>query len=103
LLAIRQRSCLHPGERSASTRLESGYRPLANRDCRGIGCARVDFVQPGRLSTARSGACSLWQSDSGWHRLAAGAVSLELSHYFWSHLEAEQRHSTPAAAQAFAR
>ena len=34
---------------------------------------------------------------------AHGAVSLELSHYFWSHGEAEQRYSTltAAAAQAF--
>jgi AcrR family transcriptional regulator len=36
---------------------------------------------------------------------AHGAVSLELSHYFWSHAEAEQRYNTltAAAAQAFAR
>ena len=36
---------------------------------------------------------------------AHGAVSLELSHYFWSHTEAEQRYSalTAAAAQAFMR
>ena len=36
---------------------------------------------------------------------AHGAVSLELSHYFWTHAEAEQRYSTltAAAAQAFAR
>jgi AcrR family transcriptional regulator len=36
---------------------------------------------------------------------AHGAVSLELSHYFWSHAEAEQRYSTltAAAAQAFMR
>jgi AcrR family transcriptional regulator len=36
---------------------------------------------------------------------AHGAVSLELSHYFWSHTEAEQRYNTltSAAAQAFAR
>jgi AcrR family transcriptional regulator len=35
---------------------------------------------------------------------AHGAVSLELSHYFWSHAEAEQRYTTltTAAAQAFA-
>jgi AcrR family transcriptional regulator len=36
---------------------------------------------------------------------AHGAVSLELSHYFWSHAEAEHRYAalTAAAAQAFAR
>jgi AcrR family transcriptional regulator len=36
---------------------------------------------------------------------AHGAVSLELSHYFWSHKEAERRYSTltAAAAQAFMR
>ena len=36
---------------------------------------------------------------------AHGAVSLELSHYFWSHAEAEQRYSTltAAAARAFTR
>jgi AcrR family transcriptional regulator len=36
---------------------------------------------------------------------AHGAVSLELSHYFWSHAEAEQRYSTltGAAAQVFMR
>jgi AcrR family transcriptional regulator len=36
---------------------------------------------------------------------AHGAVSLELSHYFWSHVEAEQRYSTltAAAARAFTR
>jgi AcrR family transcriptional regulator len=36
---------------------------------------------------------------------AHGAVSLELSHYFWSHAEAEQRYTTltAAAAQAFSR
>jgi AcrR family transcriptional regulator len=36
---------------------------------------------------------------------AHGAVSLELSHYFWSHAEAEQRYNTltAAAAQAFTR
>jgi AcrR family transcriptional regulator len=36
---------------------------------------------------------------------AHGAVSLELSHYFWSHAEAEQRYATltAAAAQSFAR
>jgi AcrR family transcriptional regulator len=36
---------------------------------------------------------------------AHGAVSLELSHYFWSHAEAEQRYSTltAAAAQSFMR
>ena len=36
---------------------------------------------------------------------AHGAVSLELSHYFWSQAEAEQRYNTliAAAAQAFAR
>ena len=35
---------------------------------------------------------------------AHGAVSLELSHYFWSHAEAEQRYTTltAAAARAFA-
>jgi AcrR family transcriptional regulator len=35
---------------------------------------------------------------------AHGAVSLELSHYFWSHAEAEQRYTTltTAAVQAFA-
>jgi AcrR family transcriptional regulator len=34
---------------------------------------------------------------------AHGAVSLELSHYFWSHADAEQRYNTliAAAAQAF--
>jgi AcrR family transcriptional regulator len=36
---------------------------------------------------------------------AHGAVSLELSHYFWSHTEAEQRYNTltAAAAGAFTR
>ena len=36
---------------------------------------------------------------------AHGAVSLELSHYFWSNEEAEQRYSTltSAAARAFMR
>jgi AcrR family transcriptional regulator len=36
---------------------------------------------------------------------AHGAVSLELSHYFWSHAEAEHRYSTltAAAAQTFMR
>jgi AcrR family transcriptional regulator len=36
---------------------------------------------------------------------AHGAVSLELSHYFWSRAEAEQRYTTltAAAAQSFAR
>lgn len=36
---------------------------------------------------------------------AHGAVSLELSHYFWTNAEAEQRYGTltAAAAQAFAR
>ena len=36
---------------------------------------------------------------------AHGAVSLELSHYFWSHAEAQQRYRTltAAAAQAFTR
>ena len=36
---------------------------------------------------------------------AHGAVSLELSHYFWSRAEAEQRYSTltAAAARAFTR
>jgi AcrR family transcriptional regulator len=36
---------------------------------------------------------------------AHGAVSLELSHYFWSQAEAEQRYTTltTAAAQAFTR
>jgi hypothetical protein len=36
-LPKRQRSCLHPGERLASTRLESDCRSLAKQNCRRIG------------------------------------------------------------------
>ena len=39
LLPKRRRSCLHPAERSASTRLESDCRSLAKRNCRRVGCS----------------------------------------------------------------